>query len=263
MEFQKVLGIRRSIRYYEPDKPVEPEKIQKILEACRIASCAVNAHWLKAVVVRRADIAPEDLEKMKNPVQANVIALAPVHIYLYADLSVVSKHKGERLKQLYDVGALNPTHGWSHKFVEEVVYPQILKPLTENSQVYPVAAAFDCGISACQGLLMAFELGLGACLTAYVADVVKKYTQVPDDWVPLYSMNVGYPAESREAGGQRPRPPFEGQYFLNKYGSPFPRDEKVVKELEQSGLFTTPAKYDNGERRKEVRELARRLNLPM
>ena len=28
MEFQQVLGIRRSIRYYEPDKPVEPEKIQ-------------------------------------------------------------------------------------------------------------------------------------------------------------------------------------------------------------------------------------------
>lgn len=43
MEFKKVIGIRRSIRYFDPDRPVEREKIQKILEAMRIASCAVNA----------------------------------------------------------------------------------------------------------------------------------------------------------------------------------------------------------------------------
>ena len=42
--------IRRSIRFFDTDRPVEREKIQKILEAMRIASCAVNAHWLRAVV---------------------------------------------------------------------------------------------------------------------------------------------------------------------------------------------------------------------
>jgi hypothetical protein len=47
------------------------------------------------------------------------------------------------------VGALNATHGWSHKFVDELVYPQLLKPLTE-SPYYPVLAAFDCGVAACQ-----------------------------------------------------------------------------------------------------------------
>jgi nitroreductase len=44
VEFKEVLGIRRSIRFFDPDRPVEREKIQKILEAMRIASCAVNAH---------------------------------------------------------------------------------------------------------------------------------------------------------------------------------------------------------------------------
>jgi nitroreductase len=260
MEFQQVLGIRRSIRYFEPDKPVEQEKIQKILEASLRASCAVNAHWLKAVVVKRADVAPDDLEKMKNPVQALVIQLAPVHIYLYLDPGVVSEIKGSRLKELVDKGALNPTHGWSHKFVDEVVYPQILKPLTEMP-VYPIAAAFDCGIAACQGLLMAFELGLGACLTAFVADVVKKYTKVPDSWLPLYSMNVGYPAESREAGGQRPRPAFENQYFLGQHGKAFPRDPKVVEELKKTGLIQAPAMLPG--RKEEIRELARRLGLAL
>ena len=259
MEYQELIGTRRSIRYFEPDKPVEMEKIQKILEACRIASCAVNAHWCKAVVVRRDDVAPDDLEKMKNPVQAAVIEMAPVHIYFYLDPTVVNRIKGSRLKELVDKGALNPTHGWSHKFVDEVVYPQILKPLTE-SPVYPVAAAFDCGVAACQGLLMAFELGLGACLTAFVADVVKKYTKVPDEWMPLYVLNVGYSAESKAAGGQRPRPDFGEQYFFGEYGNPFPRSEAVVSELKKSKMFQEPAMIAG--RKEEVRELARRLGLP-
>ena len=41
MEFKEVVGRRRSIRFFDPEKPVEREKIQKILEAARLASCAV------------------------------------------------------------------------------------------------------------------------------------------------------------------------------------------------------------------------------
>lgn len=51
MGFTEVIGIRRSIRFFDPDRPVEREKIQKILEAMRLGSCAMNAHWLRAVVV--------------------------------------------------------------------------------------------------------------------------------------------------------------------------------------------------------------------
>lgn len=259
MEYQELIGTRRSIRYFEPDKPVEMEKVQKILEACRISSCAVNAHWCKAVVVRRDDVDPDDLEKMKNPVQAAIIEMAPIHIYFYLDPTVVNRLKGARLKELVDKGALNPSHGWSHKFVDEVVYPQILKPLTESA-AYPVAAAFDCGVAACQGLLMCFELGLGGCLTAFVADIVKKYTKVPDEWIPLYVLNVGYSAESKEAGGQRPRPDFNEQYFFGEYGNPFPRSEAVVSELKKSKMLQEPAMLPG--RKEEVRNLARRLGLP-
>ena len=56
MELRSVLGGRRSIRFFDPDRQVERAKIQRILEAMRIASCAVNAHWLRAVVVNRAAI---------------------------------------------------------------------------------------------------------------------------------------------------------------------------------------------------------------
>jgi nitroreductase len=37
MQLREVMGRRRSIRFLLPHKPVEPEKIQRMLEAARIA----------------------------------------------------------------------------------------------------------------------------------------------------------------------------------------------------------------------------------
>ena len=62
IEFTEVIGIRRSIRFFDPDRPVEREKIQKILEAMRLGSCAMNAHWLRAVLVYRDELPPETFE---------------------------------------------------------------------------------------------------------------------------------------------------------------------------------------------------------
>jgi nitroreductase len=81
MEFKEVIGRRRSIRYFVPYRPVEREKIQTILEAARLASCAVNATFLRAIVVQRDDLAPEVLEGLQTPVSALNLELAPVHIY--------------------------------------------------------------------------------------------------------------------------------------------------------------------------------------
>ncbi len=145
MEFKEVVGRRRSIRFFDPDKPVEREKIQAILETARLASCAVNAHWLRAIVVERDKLPPEKLNQLKTPVAALTLDLAPVHIYFFCDLGIVNRIKGSRLRELVDAGALAPTHGWSHKFVDDFVYPQILEPMTKNLQGYLAAAMADCG----------------------------------------------------------------------------------------------------------------------
>ncbi len=259
MEFMEVLGIRRSIRYFDPDRPVEREKIQKILEAMRVASCAMNAHWLRAIVVYRDELDDETLEALKLPVAGVIMELAPVHIYCYADLSVLQRDHGASPKQLIDVGALTPSHGWSHRFVDEFVWPQLLDPLSKSPE-YPVAVAFDTGGAATQGLLMAYNEGLGACWTAFNFLVAKEAFDVPDDWIPHYVMNLGYPLESREAGGQRPRPPFEDLYSEGKVGNPFRRDEAVVAELEKANMIQAPAPLPD--RKEEVRDLARKLGLP-
>ena len=53
MELRRVIGNRRSMRFLLPHKPVEPEKIQRMLEAARIASHWGNVQSLRAVVVFR------------------------------------------------------------------------------------------------------------------------------------------------------------------------------------------------------------------
>jgi len=54
-------------------------------------------------------------------------------------------------------------------------------------------------------------------------------------------MTVGYPLESREAGGQRPKLPFEQLYFINEHGNPFERDPKVVEELKRARMIQAPS----------------------
>ena len=262
MEFKEVVGRRRSIRFFEPDRPVEREKIQKMLEAARLSSCAVNAHWARAVVSFRDDLAPEQLKRLLTPVAALNVEMAPVHIHWFNDLSIVNKIQGSRLKELVDVGALAPTHGWSHKFVDEFVYPQILNPMTQ-SPMYPVPSTMDVGLAINQALLTGVDEGLGVCMVTLNGAVLKEVFKVPDEWIPLSSILVGYPAESWDGGGQRPRPPFEELYYEGEYGKPFKRDAKVVEELKAAKMIQEPAKPNDPARIAEIKRLAEKYGLPM
>jgi hypothetical protein len=71
---------------------------------------------------------------------------------------------------------------------------------------------------------------------------------------------VGYPAESWEAGGQRPRQPFEKLFHLNSYGNPFPRSEEVIAELTEDGFFTRPGPLPW--REAELEYLKKALDIP-
>ncbi len=262
MEFKEVIGRRRSIRFFDPDRPVEREKIQKMLEAARLASCAVNAQWARAVVGFRDDLTEDQLKRLKTPVAGLNTELAPVHIHFFNDLGVVNRNQGAPLKELVDVGALAPTHGWSHKFVDEFVYPQILKPMTQGPG-YPIASTFDVGVAVCQAMLTGVDEGLGVGLVTLNGAVLKEVFKTPDDWIPLPTILVGYPAEDWSGGGQRPRPPFEEMYFEGEYGKPFKRDDAVVEELKAAKMIQDPAKPNDPARIAEIKRLAEKYGLPM
>ena len=118
----------------------------------------------------------------------------------------------------------------------------------------------DCGQGIAQATLVATELGLGTCLLGVPAHKkLKRALALPEDSKVLVVQTVGYPAESMEAGGQRPRLPFEELYFLNRCGEAFPRDSAVVETLERERMLQAPAPLPW--RRAELAYLAKALDI--
>ena len=68
------------------------------------------------------------------------------------------------------------------------------------------------------------------------------------------------PAESWEAGGQRPRPPFGELYFEGRYGHPWRRDPHVVAHLKAAKMLQDAAPLPW--RHEEIHTLARAFGLP-
>ena len=75
MQLREVMGRRRSIRFMRPYKMVEPEKIQRMLEAARIASHWGNVGSTRAVVVFRDTAPKEALDAITAPI-ATITATA-------------------------------------------------------------------------------------------------------------------------------------------------------------------------------------------
>ncbi len=85
MEVMQVLGNRRSIRYYLPHRPVEREKIQKMLEAGRRASCVGNVTVARAVVIWKDQASEELMKAITPPIGYQQMQTAPCFILFYHD----------------------------------------------------------------------------------------------------------------------------------------------------------------------------------
>lgn len=193
MDVFEAIGNRRSIRYYQTWRPVEPEKIQMMLEAARRATHAANVNATGAIVVTREE-ADDSLLGATMPLNVHV-RLAPVLIFWYGDLAAWDL-QDQTLKQLIDVGALNPSHGWSQKVVDEAVVP-LTKAMGEEALW--LMTALDAGAAIAQAQLVATALGLGTCLNQWNGS--PKLLGLPETCRVFWVMTVGYPAESPEAGG--------------------------------------------------------------
>lgn len=238
MELREVIGRRRSIRFLLPHRPVEPEKIQRMLEAARLASHWGNVQSLRAVVVFR-DSAPEEvLKAITAPIAGYQVRLAPVVIVWYLDTSAVDE-QADRLRELLRAGALGVGEG-KQEALETQLIP-IFASLRDKLKE-PGLGEVDCGQGIAQATLMAFEQGLGTCcLGSPNTDRIREKLGMPETCRILLLQTVGYPAESPDAGGQRPRQPFEKLFHMNGYGRAFPRSPEVVAELERDGMLQAPA----------------------
>ena len=238
MQLREVIGRRRSTRFLRPYQPVEMEKIQRMLEAARLASHWGNVQSLRAVVVVRDQVPPDVLEALFAPVAGFQIKLAPVVIVWYLDTAAVDE-QADRLRELLAAGALGFGPD-KEQALEEKLIP-FFESIRDGLKA-PGLGEIDCGQGIAQATLMAFEQGLGTCcLGTPKAQELQTRLGLPESARVLLLQTVGYPAENPDAGGKRPRQPFEKLFHLNKFGEPFPRSTEVVEELTRDGVFSSPA----------------------
>ena len=261
MEFKQVLGNRRSIRYFEPDKPVEKEKIQIMLEAANRASRSGNIDYWKALVIYRDELDAETLDGLRVPTTTADLDMAPVQIYWFADMSYADPDNFRKnLKELVSLGALNASHGWSDAYVDENVVGQIIAPMLSDPQVVGWMGTIETGLAINQAMLAAVDEGLGVCLHAFNIETAKAVFKFPDHWVPCWTLLVGYPAEDPLTGGQRPRRSISTMAYINNLDTPWEEDPAVTEKLKAAGLIQN--EIDAEKRAAEVRQLARRFGLP-
>src|SRR3989337_2462930 len=215
----EAIGLRRSIRWYEPDKPVERWKIQAMLEAARIAPTAVNYSGAKVVVCYR-DEDPDIWEFISDWSQITT-QMAPVLMFWCYDMAGYDA-QGQQLHDLMRTGALDKAHGWEYDRVSRLFPLPALLP----DFVLHRLAAIDLGKAIENALITAVALGLGTCLNG-------------------------------ARGGARGRPLFETMFFERKIGNPFKRDERSVELLKQLKLIQPPGPLPG--RLEELNRLTKRF----
>jgi len=207
VDFLRVVGDRRSIRWFRPWQPVEREKVQRILEVARLTTCPGNLQPWRALVVFAREVDPEirDALLAANNNQ-HPHALAPVWIYWYADpLAAVPDAFLARVRQLLATGVLPPAFGWNEANVEAMIArgepaPAGLPPLdravhnltAEQSVVLAVQETNGACVAA---TLAAVNEGLGTCLHSVAAPArqndVKRLLGIPDRFAPVWIQLVG------------------------------------------------------------------------
>ena len=260
MELKEVFGRRRTIRFFLPFRPVERDKVQKMLEAARRASCVGNVNNSRAIVIWKDQASEELIKAITPPLGYQQMQTAPCFIVWYSDAAAYEINKWiEDLKGLADTRRLGSNAEETKQLIERALRP-VFTPMWRQAAVSPLAF-MDLGQAVAQATLVAYDEGLGTCLMSspMMIDKVNKLLKLPETATLVCVMSVGYPAESWEAGGQTSKHPFCELFFEMEHGKPFDEDAGVIEELKREGMIQAPAPLPW--RDAELKYLSHALNL--
>ncbi len=241
MEFKEVLGRRRTIRFFLPFRPLEREKVQKMLEAARRASCVGNVNNTRAIVIWKDQASEELIKAITPPLGYQQMQTAPCFILWYHDKMAYEANKWiDNIKNLADQRRIGTDPEATKNLVERTLKPMFTAMWQQASE--DPLAYMDVGQAVAQALLTAYDEGLGVCcMSSPRLGQVGKLLNLPESAVPVCLMAVGYPAESWEAGGQTRKAPFDDLFSEMEYGKPFKINPEVWDELRQAKMLQEEA----------------------
>ena len=158
MDFLELVSSRQSVRAFDPERSVEKDKIERIIEAARLAPSACNAQPWSFVVVDEPDLK----NKIADATSSRVLGMnhftkqAPVHLLLVEEKVNISSGIG----------------GW----IKKKDYAQM-----------------DLGIVAAHIVLAAQAEGLGTCIVGWFdEDKVKDLLHIPTSKRVWLDIVIGY-----------------------------------------------------------------------
>ena len=160
MTFQELINHRQSVRRYQ-GKPVEREKIERIIEAVHIAPSACNSQPWKLIIVDQPDL--------KNEVAKATFSKTVAFNKFAVEAPVIAVLVIEKAKLIAQIGG------------------------SIKNQEYPV---YDIGIAAAHFCLQAEELGLGTCMIGWFDEKkIQQLLNIPEKRKIGLLITLGYPPE--------------------------------------------------------------------
>ena len=158
MEFNELIQQRQSVRRYQ-NIPVEREKIEKLIEAVRLAPSACNSQPWKLIIV--------DDPELKNEVAQTTFSKTFTFNRFAQEAPVIAVLVIEKAKLIARIGGS----------IKNQEYPQ-----------------YDIGIAAAHFCLQAEELGLGTCMIGWFDEKkVQQLLNIPKNRKIGLLITLGYP----------------------------------------------------------------------
>lgn len=236
----RTLGNRRSIRYFDESRTVERWKIETMLQAARFASCQGNINCTEAIVVTRDSEVWDELEECVSGFNVQIINRASHLIIWLTNLNAWYGRAVDGISTVSLAGATTKYHGWNYEFSMTQTIPRLMSFPTERTENL---LRFETGQAVAQAMASGVALGVGNCLIAFGRKPggVEKAFGLPPHYRFTWAHAVGYPLESADAGGQRPRLKFERLFHENSFGTPFASEPATVDMLREKGLIQEQA----------------------
>lgn len=160
MTFESLIKLRQSVRRYQ-NKPVEHEKIEKLVEAVHMAPSACNSQPWKLILVDE----PELREKVARATFSDIISFNR----FVSEAPVIALLVIEKARMIAQIGGS----------IKNQEYPQ-----------------YDIGIAAAHFCLQAAEIGLGTCIIGWFnGKKIKKLLKIPENRKIGLLITLGYPPE--------------------------------------------------------------------
>ena len=237
----RALGSRRSIRYFDPDRPVEAWKIEAMLQAARFASCQGNINATEAIVVRKDGCEVwDELEECVSGFNVQIIDGCSHLIIWLTNLNAWYGRAVDGISTVSLAGATTKYHGWNYEFSMTQTIPRLMSFPTERTEML---LRFESGQAVANAIAAGVGLDVGNILVAFGRKPggVEKAFGLPPHYRFTWGHAVGYPLESPDAGGQRPRLKFERLFHDNAFGRPLASDPATVELLRDKGLIQEQA----------------------